>query len=81
MPNQCWQSDFTHYPLAGGADTKILAWLDDHSRYALSVTAHARVTRPERIRYHLRRPVPGRRDLLTMTAGNTVRGALSHFLW
>jgi hypothetical protein len=28
---------------------------------------------PERIRCHLRRPVPSRRDLLTMTAGNTVR--------
>jgi transposase InsO family protein len=46
MPNECWQSDFTHYPLAGGADTEILTWLDDHSRYALSVTAHARVTGP-----------------------------------
>jgi transposase InsO family protein len=44
MPNECWQSDFTHYPLAGGADTEILTWLDDHSRYALSVTAHVRVT-------------------------------------
>jgi transposase InsO family protein len=46
MPNECWQSDFTHYPLAGGTDTEILTWLDDHSRYALSVTAHARVTGP-----------------------------------
>ena len=46
MPNECWQSDFTHYPLAGGTDTEILTWLDDHSRYALSVTARARVTGP-----------------------------------
>jgi transposase InsO family protein len=46
MPNECWQSDFTHYPLAGGTDTEILTWLDDHSRYALSLTAHARVTGP-----------------------------------
>src|ERR1700677_3830342 len=46
MPNECWQSDFTHYPLAGGTDTEILTWLDDHSRYALSVTAHIRVTGP-----------------------------------
>src|ERR1039457_4611057 len=46
MPNECWQSDFTHYPLAGGADTEILTWLDDHSRYALSLTAHPRVTGP-----------------------------------
>jgi transposase InsO family protein len=47
MPNECWQADFTHYPLAGGADTEILTWLDDHSRYALSVTAHSRVTGPD----------------------------------
>lgn len=46
MPNECWQSDFTRYPLADGTDTEILTWLDDHSRYALSVTAHARVTGP-----------------------------------
>ena len=46
MPNQCWQSDFTHYPLAGGTGTEILSWLDDHARYALSVTAHVRVSGP-----------------------------------
>jgi transposase InsO family protein len=46
MPNECWQSDFTHYPLAGGADTEILTWPGDHSRYALSLTAHHRVTGP-----------------------------------
>ena len=46
LPSECWQSGFTHYPLAGGADTEILTWLDDHSRYALSVTAHVRVTGP-----------------------------------
>ncbi len=46
MPNECWQSGFTRYPLASGTDTEILTWLGDHSRYALSVTAHARVTGP-----------------------------------
>ena len=46
LPNECWQSDFTHYPLAGGTGTEILTWLDDHSRYALSVTAWNRVTGP-----------------------------------
>jgi len=46
MPNQCWQSDFTHYPLDDGTGTEILTWLDDHSRYALSVTAWNRVTGP-----------------------------------
>jgi transposase InsO family protein len=46
LPNECWQADFTHYPLAGGAGTEILTWLDDHSRYVLSLTAHHRVTGP-----------------------------------
>jgi transposase InsO family protein len=46
LPNECWQSDFTHYPLANGQDTEILTWLDDHSRYVLSLTAHVRVTGP-----------------------------------
>jgi transposase InsO family protein len=46
QPNECWQADFTHYPLAGGTGTEILTWLDDHSRYALSVTAWHRVTGP-----------------------------------
>jgi transposase InsO family protein len=44
QPNECWQSDFTHYPLADGTDSEILTWLDDHSRLALSLTAHRRVT-------------------------------------
>jgi transposase InsO family protein len=46
MPNETWQSDFTHYRLADGTDVEILTWLDDHSRYALHVTAHLRVTGP-----------------------------------
>jgi transposase InsO family protein len=51
MPNETWQSDFTHYRLTNpdhtpGADVEILSWLDDCSRYALSVTAHPRVTGP-----------------------------------
>jgi len=46
LPNETWQSDFTHWRLADGSDVEILTWLDDHSRYALSVTAHRRVTGP-----------------------------------
>ncbi|WP_204061804.1 helix-turn-helix domain-containing protein, partial [Microbispora corallina] len=46
LPNETWQADFTHYRLADGTDTEILTWLDDHSRYALHVTAHNRVTGP-----------------------------------
>jgi len=44
QPNETWQADFTHHRLAGGVDIEILTWLDDHSRYALSVTAHQPVT-------------------------------------
>jgi transposase InsO family protein len=43
QPNECWQSDFTHWPLADGTDTEILDWLDDHARFLLSITAFARV--------------------------------------
>jgi transposase InsO family protein len=46
QPNETWQADFTHYSLATGEDSEILSWLDDHARYALSVTAHVRVTGP-----------------------------------
>jgi len=46
LPNECWQSDFTHYRLTTGADAEILTWLDDCTRYALHVTAHPRTTGP-----------------------------------
>jgi transposase InsO family protein len=46
QPNECWQSGFTHYRLADGTGAEVLTWLDDHSRYALRVTAHHRVTGP-----------------------------------
>ena len=46
QPNETWQADFTHHRLADGNDIEILTWLDDHSRYALSVTAHRPVTGP-----------------------------------
>ncbi|MCH3973671.1 IS481 family transposase [Bifidobacterium tibiigranuli] len=44
QPNETWQSDFTHWRLADGTDIEILNWLDDHSRYLLSCTAHQPVT-------------------------------------
>jgi transposase InsO family protein len=40
QPNEMWQSDFIHWCLADGTDVEILNWLDDHSRYLLSCTAH-----------------------------------------
>jgi transposase InsO family protein len=44
MPNECWQSDFTHYRLADGTDVEVITWLDDHSRFVLHCTAHRPVT-------------------------------------
>src|SRR4051794_9427549 len=46
QPNETWQADFTHHRLADGTDIEILTWLDDHSRYALSITAHRPVSGP-----------------------------------
>jgi transposase InsO family protein len=51
MPNQTWQSDFTHYRLTRpdgrpGADSEIITWLDDCTRYALHVSAHRAITTP-----------------------------------
>jgi transposase InsO family protein len=44
QPNETWQSDFTHWKLANDTDIEILNWLDDHSRFLLSCTAHKPVT-------------------------------------
>jgi transposase InsO family protein len=49
MPNETWQSDFTHYRLTHpegrpGLDTEIITWLDDCTRNALHVSAHHRIT-------------------------------------
>jgi transposase InsO family protein len=46
QPNERWQTDFTHWWLADHIHTEILCWLDDHARYALSVTAHRRISGP-----------------------------------
>ena len=48
MPNETWQSDFTHYPLTD-TDTfpkgvEIITWLDDCTRYALHISAHRAIT-------------------------------------
>jgi transposase InsO family protein len=44
LPNECWQADFTHVTLADGTDAEVLLFLDDHSRYLISATAHQPVT-------------------------------------
>ena len=50
MPNQTWQSDFTHYRLThpdgtAGRDVEVISWLDDCTRYALHVW-HTHVSPP-----------------------------------
>jgi transposase InsO family protein len=44
MPNETWQSDFTHYRLATGSDVEVISWLDDCTRFALHVSAHVRIS-------------------------------------
>lgn len=44
LPNECWQADFTHVTLADGTDVEVLCFIDDHSRFCISVTAHTPVT-------------------------------------
>lgn len=47
-PNECWQGDDTHYPLASGQEVRIINLIDDHSRLnvdslAVAVCTSARV--------------------------------------
>jgi len=44
QPNETWQSDFTHWRLAGGRDVEIINWLDDHSRLLLKCTVHTAIS-------------------------------------
>jgi transposase InsO family protein len=44
QPNETWQSDFIHWRLSDGSEVEVLNWLDDHSRFLLSCTAHQPVT-------------------------------------
>src|ERR687897_689548 len=39
QPNERWQTDITHWPLADGTDVEICNVLDDHSRCCIASTA------------------------------------------
>jgi transposase InsO family protein len=41
LPNELWQADITHWPLADGGGTEILNIVDDHSRLLAGCTARA----------------------------------------
>lgn len=44
LPNETWQSDVTHWRLSDGTDVELLTFLDDCTRFAVSITAHRSVT-------------------------------------
>jgi transposase InsO family protein len=43
LPNEMWQADVTHWPLAGQGHAEILNMIDDHSRLFLASRAHPTV--------------------------------------
>ena len=55
LPNEMWQSDFTYWHLTNGIRVEIITFLNDHARYALSVTAHTHHDEHRRRRIPLNR--------------------------
>lgn len=43
LPNETWQTDITHWQLAGGEHSEILNFIDDHSRLFLASAAFSTV--------------------------------------
>jgi transposase InsO family protein len=39
LPNECWQSDMTHWTLTDDAHVEIVNFIDDHSRYCIASVA------------------------------------------
>ena len=39
LPNECWQSDVTHWRLDTDTDIEIINYLDDHTRYCIASVA------------------------------------------
>ncbi|MBU6422914.1 MAG: helix-turn-helix domain-containing protein, partial [Chloroflexi bacterium] len=44
LPNECWQTDMTHWSLAGGRGCEVVNFIDDHSRLCLRSVAGAVTT-------------------------------------
>jgi transposase len=47
LPNETWQTDVTHWHLAGGEHVEILNMIDDHSRLFLASEAYPTVKAPD----------------------------------
>ena len=50
LPNECWQSDVTHWRLGDGTEVEIVNFIDDHSRLAVAARVLARATAPAVLR-------------------------------
>jgi transposase InsO family protein len=46
LPNECWQSDVTHWRLGDGTEVEIVNFIDDHSRLAVAARVLAVATAP-----------------------------------
>jgi transposase InsO family protein len=50
LPNECWQSDMTHWQLSGDEPVEIINFVDDYSRAVLASIAVPVATAPEVVR-------------------------------
>ena len=50
LPNECWQSDVTHWRLADATEVEIVNFIDDHSRLAVASRVMRRATAPAVLR-------------------------------
>jgi hypothetical protein len=50
MPNECWQSDVTHWRLGDATEVEIVNFIDDHSRLVVASRVMARATAPAVLR-------------------------------
>lgn len=50
LPNECWQSDVTHWTLRGDRPVEIVNFIDDHSRAVMASVAVEVATAPDIVR-------------------------------
>jgi transposase InsO family protein len=50
LPNECWQSDVTHWRLGDGTEVQIVNFIDDHSRLAVAARVIGTATAPQVLR-------------------------------
>jgi transposase InsO family protein len=50
LPNECWQSDVTHWGLGDGTGVEVVNFIDDHSRLAVAARVLGQATAPAVLR-------------------------------